>query len=218
MNTHTSSRFLTRGLIAAALGLITLGVGAHSARATTESLTYAVTSFAAAQAGCSFTLNTRTLIVALTEGTPQIVNLQAANFTVVASPSSGTLDTNGTATRNVTINGVTKAIAQSYELVTAAPANTITMANDSFFLSPGSTTSLNLGALGIVDITPRAFDSNSFVNVDTGSYFQNAKATFLLHDVPAVPEASTFGSFGLFLAGLGFAVLKARKRTVRLVG
>ena len=31
----------------------------------------------------------------------------------------------------------------------------------------------------------------------------------------AVPEASTFGSLGLLLAGLGFAALKARKQMVR---
>lgn len=151
--------------------------------------------------------------VTLTENTPQIVSFQATFFTVDAT--GGSLpDNTGTALRNVTIGSLTESVAQPFELVTGFPSDPDALSSDSFSLSPGSKTSFDLGALGILDITPRAFDGSSFVNDDVDTYFQNAKATFLLHDIPAaVPETSTFVSFGLLLAGLGAAVFTARRRS-----
>ena len=183
MNTRTSSRFLTQGLTAAALGLITLGVGAHSAQAQGFSFTSPIGTTLNLHPGDSVSFAgtfKNTGIEEIDSVTIGMVSPSAAGKFSFASPFFGTAIA-ATDSRNFT--GTLK-----------VPSS-----------APTSTTSFYLDANGIGADTQSNYDytSGNFKGVITPS---------------AVPEASTFGSFGLLLAGLGFAALKARKRTVRLVG
>lgn len=56
-------------------------------------------------------------------------------------------------------------------------------------------------------------DANG-IGVDTQSNYDFTSNIFKVVITPnAVPEASTFASFGLLLTGLGFAALRTRKRS-----
>jgi len=183
MNTRTSSRFLTQGLTAAALGLITLGVGAHSAQAQ----------------GFSFTSPVGTTL-----------NLHPGDSVSFAGTLKNTVSEE---IDSVTIGMVSPSAAGKFSFASLFFAAAIQVGGSRNFTgtlkvlnsAPSSTTSFYLDANGTGANTSSNYDftSNDFKVVITPS---------------AVPEASTLGSFGLLLAGLGFAALKARKRTVRLVG
>jgi len=181
MNTRTSSRFLTRGLIAAAFGFLALGLGTHSAQAQSFSFT--------SPAGTT-------------------LNLHPGDSVSFAGTLKNTVDEELDA---VTITMVSPSAAGKFSFASLFSASAIPVGGSRNFTgtlkvlnsAPASTTSFYLDANGTGATTTSNFDLTS--------------AIFKVIITPnAVPEASTFGSFGLLLAGLGFAALKTRKRSVGL--
>lgn len=163
--------------IVAALGLNTLGVGAHSGQAQGFSFTSPVGTALNLHPGDSVSFAgtfKNTGIEEINAVTISIVSPSAAGKFSFASPFFGTAIA-ATDSRNST--------------------GTLKVLNS----APASTTSFYLDANG--------------TGADTQSNYDYTSAIFKVNITPsAVPEVSTFGSFGLLLVGLGFVALKARMR------
>ena len=183
MNTRTTSRFLTRGLIAAAFGFLALGLGSHSAWAQ----------------GFTFTSPVGTTL-----------NLHPGDSVSFAGTLKNTLSEEIDA---VTIGMVSPSAAGKFSFASPFFAAALPVGGSRNF-----TGTLKVSNSAPVSTTFFYLDANG-TGANSASNYDLTSDQFKVVITPnAVPEASTFGSFGLLLAGLGFAALKTRKRTVRLVG
>ncbi len=160
--------------------------------------------------GSSFSLNARSQTITLNPGINDITNAQGVTFTANFRTAYST--NSGTASRSMTVNGVTGTVSQPFTITT----NTTTDANngdiiasDDLSLQPGSTTTFNLGSQGTVTFTPR---SVGFFGMDQGTYTNNVPGRFV-YTPAAAPEPSSFAALGLGALGLGALILRARKRT-----
>lgn len=156
----------------------------------------------------SFSLNTRSQTFTLNPGTTdtnaQLVNFNA-NFRTAQSTNSGT------ASRSMTVNGVTGTVSQPFTITTGTTfdADSNLIASDDLSLQPGSTTTFDLGSQGIVTFTPR---SVGFFGEPQGTSTKNVPGRFV-YTPAAAPEPSSFAALGLGALGLGALTLRARKRT-----
>ncbi len=178
MNTRASSRFLTRGLLAAAFGFLALGLGTHSAQAQNFTFTSPV--------GTTLNLHPGdTVSFAGTFKNTAIEEIDAVTITMVSPSAAGKFS-----------------FASPFfgTAIAARDSSNFTGTLKVLNSAPASTTSFYLDANG--------------TGADTQSNYDFTSANFKVIITPnAVPEASTLGSFGLLLAGLGFAALKTRKRS-----
>ncbi len=144
----------------------------------------------------------RTGTVTLAPGVPITAAINGFTFTVgdTGEGSLGLL-VNSAAPRSMTLGGVTMTITQPFTVLIGETADTLTFQN-------GPTVSFNLGALGIVDVTPLGLAPIvAPIGVTTGTL----NATFVLRGAgTAIPEQTTMLLLGTGLVGVGAAVRKRR--------
>ena len=180
MNMRTSSRFLTRGLTAAALCLFTLGLGTHSAQAQNFTFT--------SPAGTTLNLHPGdTVSFAGAFKNTASEELDSVSITMVSPSAAGKFSFASPFFALAIPVGGSRNFTGTLKVLNSAPASTT-----SFYLDANGT--------GATTTSNYDYTSSNFKVVITPN---------------AVPEASTFVSFGLLLAGLGFAACSARKRSIR---
>lgn len=197
-----------RLLAAAAISLAAFSTSAAHAQSLT--ITYSLGAFSYTQSptpGSSFSLNARSQTLTLNPGTNDITNAQGvtfnANFRTAQSSNSGT------ASRSMTLNGMTGTVSQPFTITTSTDGGGNIIASDDLSLMPGSTTTFNLGSQGTVTFTPRSF---GYFGQDQGTYVNNVPGRFV-YTPAAAPEPSSFAALGLGALSLAALALRARKRT-----
>lgn len=114
---------------------------------------------------------------------------------VTGSTSVGSIITNpATRSFDLTVDSVVynSSISQNYTVE-------IGLNSDTVFFDPGSTVTIDLGANGLLDITP---NNVSLISSTGGTNNYAINGTFLLRDVPAIPIPPTVWLFGSGLLGL----------------
>jgi len=175
-------------------------------------ITYTLGAFSYTQSptpGSSFSLNARSQTLTLNPGINDIANAQGVTFTANFQAAQSTSD--GTASRSMTINGVSGTVSQPFEIATdtTTDADGNIVADDSLSLMPGSTTTFNLGSQGTVTYTLRSY--GDFGEQD-GTYANNTPGRFV-YTPAAAPEPSSFAALGVGVLSIGVLLLRARKRT-----
>lgn len=170
-------------------GMVTISVG---------TATFAAGGDTAAVAARTFTLD-------LTEGVPLTTALQTGTLTV---GDSGALDMTFpfTLTRPATVGGLTLGLSQPGTLLISPTIDTLTLLD-------GATTSFDLGAVGILDVTPRSVTQSATA---LGTFPFTVDGTFLLRPAGGgvVPEPSTGMLGAIGTAGLlGYVLGRARRAT-----